>query len=1077
VKKSSVPEKANKILNGVLVVLVLVAIKVWHLSVVQHDKKIEESKKPQRRTILEKSERASIYDRFGIPLATNKVQYNVAISYAPIRDMPRCVWKEDERGKRYKFFKRKEYITSLAHKLSEELHLDAQWLEDMIHSKAAILGNVPCCIKENISENQYFRLKMMAKDWPGIHAEVAAKRCYPLGPVAGEVVGYIGPISRKEYDLATREMGILREALAALEEGEEIDLEEYRSVEQIKARLDELEKKAYRINDMVGKVGVEAVYDETLRGLCGRHIYLSDIKGNSLCELPGSVNPVSGNRLVLSLSSELQEFAQQLLAEYDTEPFSSLPTALKKRALIPENQPWIKGGSIVALDPKTGEIYALASFPTFDPNDFIRAENDGSAEQKGQNVERWLETEGIIGKIWDMKIPHSRLRFEDGYYEDNLEMGWQTYLSFILPQQSPVRRVIEEKSTIADAIWIQRKIEQLMDWFQDTEFALTLPQIFDFIYENPSEVPTKVTIFLQEKAFMAMRAEQIKEELVNFKKELDVYFHSILRNDEKILLVDLYQLAVDPTTFTPFLEELFGQMSLTEYRDVTARFSTTMNALKKLVREIYLEHDFKKWREDHFSEFLIQKRQQEKDSHKRYARPYIEYLEYERTERFNTFWDMHQWELIALFLNQEDAPEMSPYSSILGNWTKELDSGAHQGLDWVYHYHRLKALTDSFEPTVLIPFLKTLRPYEQLTRPLLGKYSGLRGKRERDLAAAFYPMYGLGFSRSHAFRQASTIGSIFKMIPAYEALRQRYQTLKNRAESLLTLNPLTIIDDKRRIPGTDNMWNVGFTLDGKPISMFYRGGRLPRSDHSGIGKVDLVKALETSSNPYFAMLAGDVLSDPEDLCHAAHQLGFGEKSGIDLTGEYGGRLPIDVAYNRTGLYSLAIGQHSLVGTPLQTALMLATIANGGSLLKPHVVQAQYGVFGMKVSKPEIRRQVYMPKPIQELLLSGLKQVIWGDRGTARHLRKQYDPILMSQIIGKTSTSEVVERISLDGAYGQMKLKHVWFGAISYEPEDPSIPELVVVVYLRYGEWGHDAAPLAIEIIKKWRDLKQKYYKI
>lgn len=1074
------PEKANKILNGILVVLVLVAIKVWHLSVVQHDKKIEESRKPQRRTVLERSERASIYDRFGVPLATNKVQYNAAISYAPIRDVPRWIWKEDERGKRYKYFQRKEYIAELARKLADELHLDPQWLEDMIHSKAAILGNVPCVIKENISEQQYFRLKMMAKDWPGIYAELAAMRCYPLGPIGGEIVGYIGPISRREYDAITREMGGLRGALAAFEEGEEdFQIEGYRSIQEVRERLEELEKKAYRINDSVGKMGIEAAYDEVLRGLCGKHIYLSDIRGKYLRELPGSEGPVSGNRLVLSVSAELQAFAQQLLAEYDTESFSNHPMSLKRRALIPENQPWIKGGAIVALDPKTGEVYAIASFPTFDPNDFIRPNNDPEGAHKNENVNRWLESEVYLGKVWDMKIPYSRLRFDGDYFEDSLEMSWKTYLSFILPRHSPIRETIEMKATLADAVWMQRKVDQLVSLFQDSRFSLSTPQIFDFIYDSSGDVPIQAMVTLQEKAFMEERYEHVREQASSIKGELALYFAKLPRNDEKILLADLYRLAVDASAFSPFLTELIGQMSLSEYHDASARFSAVSGVIRKLAQDVFLENEFKVWREEHFPDYLAQKRLEEKEANKKYARPYIEYLEIVRNERFNLFWQERQWELITLFLNggkESGNPEMAPYAEALGNWARELDAGAHQGLDWVYHYHLLRAVTDELEDGVLVAFLKSIRTYDQLNRPLLGKYSGLRGNKERDLATAFYPLYGMGFSRSHAFRQATTVGSIFKIVPAYEALRQRYQTLKERGEAISNLNPLTMIDDKRRVPGKQNMWNIGFTLDGKPIPMFYHGGRLPRSEHQGVGKVDLVKALEVSSNPYFAILAGDVLDDPEDLCRAAHQFGFGEKSEIDLPGEYAGRLPLDVAYNRTGLYSFSIGQHTLVGTPLQTALMLAALSNGGALLKPHVVQAQVASEGIIFSKPEVRRRVFMPRQIQDLLLSGLRQVVLGEKGTARYLRRQYDSALINQIVGKTSTSEVIERMSLDGINGLMKLKHVWFGGISYESEDLSKPELVVVVYLRYGEWGRDAAPLAVEMVKKWRSLKQKYYK-
>lgn len=1064
---NKLPIKANKILNAILVVMLLIVVKVWHLAVIQHEKKQEEAQRPQRRVVIERSERASIYDRFGISLAINKVQYNAAISYGPIRELPRWKWQKGEDGKRIKSFFRRDYITQLSQLLAEELHLDPVWIEDMVHSKAAILGNVPCTLKENISEKSYFRLKMLEKDWPGIYAEVGARRCYPVGDIGGEVIGNIGPISSSEYTTITREMSALREALAACEEGEDLTLEGYRSLEDVSARLEELENKAYRINDFVGKMGVEAFYDENLRGSCGKYSYLADTKGNFLRQLPGSRDPTPGTRLVLTLSAELQAYAQQLLAEYENEHFSLLPMGDKRRPLLPENRPWIKGGAIVAMDPHTGEIFALAGFPSFDPNDFIRPANDPEAKEKNMRVNQWLETEEYLAHIWNMKIPYTRRRYLRGYFEEQITLGWETYLSFILPEKSPIRLVLDHHAVLKDALGLQIKIDQLLALFAHSDFSLSAPQVFDWIYSAPEELSKSVITTLQEKEFLRFRSALVKEQIELIKEELIPYFSGLTLNNEKMLLVDLYRLIVDASLFTPHLSDLLGEMSLSEYREATARFSIVADTVCSLVKDIFLETDFKQWREEHFQDYLAQRRQEEKLALQKNARPYIEYLEKARQQLFQEFWEKNQWDFIALFLTgKKEVLDLSllSYSTTLGNWVEEVERGAHKGLDWVYPYQRLRLVTDELDSGVLIPFLKTLRRYEQLNRPLIGRYSSLRGSKEKDLAAAFHPSYGYGFARSHAFRQAATIGSIFKLVPAYEALRQKYLDLKSRGESLCNLNPLTIIDDKHRVWGKNEVWNVGYTLEGKTIPMYYRGGRLPRTDHFGVGKVDLARALETSSNPYFSMLAGDVLEDPEDLCRAANLFGFGEKTGIELPCEYAGRLPIDIAYNRTGLYSTAIGQHTLVGTPLQTAVMLSLIVNGGKVLKPQIVQTE---------KPHVRWRVFMPPQIQELLLTGLRQVVMGEKGTARHIRKHFDPALTKQMIGKTSTSEVIERVSLDPTHGSMKLKHVWFGGISYESDDFSKPELVVVVYLRYGGWGKDAAPLAVEMVKKWRELKKR----
>lgn len=1041
----NLPEKANRILNGILVVLLLILFRVWHVAVVQHDDKVEEARKPQVRNVVERSERATICDRFGVPLATNKVQYNAAVSYGGIRALPRWVWREDEEGKRVKFYYRKHYITELASKLAEELHLDGERVEDLIHAKAAILGNVPYILKEDIDEKTYFKLKMLEKDWPGIYAEIAAKRCYPRGAVGGEVIGYIGPISRGQYEKITSELQELRERLARWEAGERVE-----DIEQVQARLVLLERQAYSINDFVGKAGVEAAFDESLRGLRGKRVYLADRRGKLLQQLPGSEEPVAGERLQLSISAELQEYAETLLACYAQQEGMRDPPEW-----MPENKPWIKEGAIVALDPKSGEVYALASFPRFDPNDFVRAGDVATRAEKNARVNQWLESEEYLAAVWDLKQPLVRERFDErnsAFYEEEVELSWETYLQSVLPTTSPVRRVLESKGTVDHAVWIQRKAQQLVDLFVHDEHQLSPAKVFDLVYSDEGHKPIGVTITLQERAFFDERLTYVEEQVEAIQKQLHPYFRSVSLNYDKLLLVDLYRVALDASRFTPLFTEMIGGLSLAEYREACGRMVSVDQTVRQLVKELYKEHHFQQWREEHFKEYLVEKREAEKEAGRKYARPYIEYLDGAEKALFSEFWLAHRWAFVRLFLTGEcviGGDELDPYVLLLKTWYEELRSGAHSALLWTGHYHALSALVENFDAErILIPFLQSLRAFGELDRPLMGAYSGLRGGLEKDLATAFYPRYGYGFSRSHAFRQAAQIGSIFKLIPAYEALRQRY--IGDHHD----LNPLSIIDDKHRD-------HAGFTTEGKAIPLYYGGGRVPRSDHSGIGKVDLVRALEASSNPYFALIAGDVLDDPEDLCKASALFGFGGRTGIELPGEYAGNIPSDVAYNRSGLYAMAIGQHTMIGTPLQTAVMLAAVANGGEVLKPHISHKE----------KQTRWRLFMPPEVQAPLLQGLKQVVRGDKGTARSLKHQFPGELVNRLVGKTSTAEVIERYSLDGTYGKVKAKAIWFGAIAYADEAQQEPDLVVVAYLKHGEWGKDAAPLVAKMVQKWEQVK------
>ncbi|MCX6569940.1 MAG: penicillin-binding protein 2 [Candidatus Aminicenantes bacterium] len=113
-----------------------------------------------------------------------------------------------------------------------------------------------------------------------------------------------------------------------------------RTPEEIRAEPD----RAVRAGEMVGKTGVERQYDDILRGEDGKIIEVVDSLGRVRAE-KARQNPVQGGDVVLTLDRRLQAMAEE---------------ALEGRE-----------GVVVALDPQSGDILALASFPTFDPNRFI----------------------------------------------------------------------------------------------------------------------------------------------------------------------------------------------------------------------------------------------------------------------------------------------------------------------------------------------------------------------------------------------------------------------------------------------------------------------------------------------------------------------------------------------------------------------------------------------------------------------------------------------------------------------------------------------------------------------------------
>lgn len=1047
----TISEKANRVLIFVLLALLLILLRVWYLSVLQHETQASLAQRPKKRVVIEPVERATIVDRFGIPLAINKICYHAAITYAPIREIPSVKYEKVGFGKTEKHLPRLKYISQLASFLSEELEIDPAALEDLIHGRASLFPHAPFVIKENISEEQYYRLRMLQADWPGIEPLKTSYRFYPRGKSGCDVIGYLGAISTAKYHAIREEMQELEAYISARERGESPFLPKgFISPLAVRDRLHELQEKAYSINDLVGKAGVEGFYDAELRGVHGKKICEVDIKGNILREMAGSRPPISGQKIVLSLSSELQEYAENLLAAHEGS-LSSTDSL---------NEGWIRGGAVVAMIPQTGEVVALASYPRFDPNDFIFSGSVEEKKKKKAAVSRWLEDLSYVGQIWDGKEVLKREYFsfaQNKYIEETLYLSWPVFLNSILPPS-----LNETLNAISD----------LQTAYRVQEHGIYHPLLRD-----------------------------------------------IPKEEDRLLIVDLCHLLVPTSLFTEETLSLFGKQPLSEYNALRQGAMRLLSRLKPDVQKLYHLTDFKSWRQTRFKELLRSKRAEEK-AQRRYARPYTDYLEIAEKTLFEAFWNAYKWIFFYGALtgkpafSLEDYPHLDPYIRHLSSLQIENDPALYS----------LRSLVSSLPPKTALDYLQTMRGFDELAEELQGKYAHLRHEKGhqlgKHLAAAFYPTSRFGHCRSQAFRQLSAPGSVFKLVTSYAALAAQ-------KESQQPLNPLTLIDDLQgsRLSKSPKQV-VGYTVEGTPIPRLYKGGMLPRSSRSGIGKIELIKALERSSNIYFSLLAGEYLPSPEKLAEAAKLFGFGQKTGIDLPGELSGSLPDDLIQNKTGLYSFAIGHHTFEATALQTALMMTTLANQGVAVRPKVVQTLIGAEKVReeeaiFSTPtypfkealstigidfplftepmghlhrtarteqgtDIIRRVPFSKPIQDLIFEGMRLSIGGERGTARpavmkndihHPTALRDYFYLHQdLIGKTGTAQVRYKQTLGRSSSSELRWHIFYAAISYPKELRHAsnrydhPELVVVVFLRFAKAGREGGPIAAQVVKKWREI-------
>jgi penicillin-binding protein 2 len=225
----------------------------------------------------------------------------------------------------------------------------------------------------------------------------------------------------------------------------------------------------------------------------------------------------------------------------------------------------------------------------------------------------------------------------------------------------------------------------------------------------------------------------------------------------------------------------------------------------------------------------------------------------------------------------------------------------------------------------------------------------------------------------------------------------------------------------------------------------------------GIGTTDFVRALAASSDGYFYQL-GDRLGHTR-LRYYATQYGLGSKLGIDLPGEYGGNWPTNAWSMKTyglplepsDVCQLAIGQGAMQATPLQIANVAATIVNGGTLYRPHVVAAIRDASGhvVRLDRDVIRRVPVTAEALREVR-AGMDQVT-DPGGTAYGLAIPGLPFG-----GKTGTVET------DGGQGP---NTTWF--VAYAPA--AHPTIALAVFMeRTGGYGASvAAPVARRIMAEY----------
>jgi penicillin-binding protein 2 len=273
-------------------------LRLWSLEILSEAQYVRAAQNNQLRTLRIEAPRGAILDRNGKVLVRNVAGNAVQL------------WPAQLPKKRYRELRR------LARILDVPLAQIVRGIERRKHDPLT-----PVTVKVAVHPDQVAFLSEHQTEFPAVDIVQTYLRDYPYGARAAHVLGYVGEASPTQ-------------------------LREYR-------------KDGLRLGDQIGQGGVEATYDQYLRGRNGLAYLRVDSLGRQRGALSPRENPQAGHAIRLTLDAGLQGAAEQAI-RYGIIVAHSHPDGLAA-----------DGGAIVAMDPRDGAILALASNPTYKPSVFV----------------------------------------------------------------------------------------------------------------------------------------------------------------------------------------------------------------------------------------------------------------------------------------------------------------------------------------------------------------------------------------------------------------------------------------------------------------------------------------------------------------------------------------------------------------------------------------------------------------------------------------------------------------------------------------------------------------------------------
>jgi penicillin-binding protein 2 len=296
----------------VIVIGLFVALfsRLWFLQVLAGDRYVELADTNRLRTVVTEAPRGRILAADGQELVKNRPALTISAERQLLLD-----GNGDPRG---------EEAELVLDRLSQLLQLDRDEVVERLTSRRySPFRAVP--IAFDVAPEIVFTVREHQELFPGVVAETLPVRTYPHGTLAAHMVGYLGEISEEE--------------------------------------LADPDFADYRGGDLIGRGGLEEVYEADLRGIEGQRV-LEVTAQNAVVEVVSERDAQQGNDLVTTIDLDVQEAVEHLLEAGIIASREEIHTASGRN--LPST-----GGSAIVLDPSDGAIVAMASYPTYDPREFV----------------------------------------------------------------------------------------------------------------------------------------------------------------------------------------------------------------------------------------------------------------------------------------------------------------------------------------------------------------------------------------------------------------------------------------------------------------------------------------------------------------------------------------------------------------------------------------------------------------------------------------------------------------------------------------------------------------------------------